>query len=169
MHRAYIPRLTTALKRAAINNIRQQRRLAMVSGVPSPQVVLTPANPIQGPYCFIQMRGFWDPEDQTVALLGNGQDYICLFFALVASATYLLDVSVDSDPSMGNWDWNLGAAGSASWGQGGTLTPQQGHLLYPFIAGNPANAFNALTISLWPSQADNRYHVFYSAELTQVS
>jgi hypothetical protein len=162
--RRYVAPLSPQIKLAIINAMLQKNQRRLMSSVPSSQIALTPAQPYQGPNWLI-LKGYWDPSSQVAAVNADGLDCLVLSFPfLVVSATYLLDIQV-SEPYPSDWQWINGVGGSAnSPGQGGTLTPQQGHLLYPFIAGP-----NDLTITLWPSVVDNQYHNFCSAELTQVA
>jgi hypothetical protein len=116
-------------------------------------IVLTPAQPFQGQNYF-QLEGIWCAINQSVVLLGNGSDNLAFMLYTDEQATYLLDLTVDLAPAMGDWQYFVGNGG-------GSLTPQQGHLLYPFIAKA------SIWIVFCPA-ADGLAHQWMGAELTKV-
>jgi hypothetical protein len=88
-------------------------------------------------------------------LRGNNSDLLQFGWGDLALGTYLLDINVDSAARTAAWSYMLGGGGLE------TLTPQQGHLLYPFIS-------QGINISIWPPN-DGGIHVWNSTELTQVA
>jgi len=145
--------LTNQAKVAAINTLLLKCNKAPVTYVPPSQIVLTPAQPVQGPN-FFGLQGEWWPADQAVYLDGHDSDYLFFNFPALAQGTYLLDVSVS-----GTGDWEHGAS---VVGGSGTLTVQQGHLLYPFVGGGWFQLFLF-------APADGPIRSWVSAELTKVS
>jgi len=153
-----IPPLSAKEKLAAVNNFHEHNKKKHVSSVPPSQVVLTPAQPVQGSNC-AQVTGIWNPIMRAVYLMGNsGQSLTFLFPVLVASATYLLDISVSGGDQ---WAYCSAPGGHPQYG---TLTLQSGHLLYPFILTGSCQ----FSIMVAPP-GDTRTYSWTKTELTKVS
>ena len=154
-HHVIPARLSLQVKLSALNALLQTTRKPLVNTLPPPQIVLTPTQPCWGRCGFILQGGWFSQPPAVVTLSGNNQDSIQFSLSGLAQGTFLFDVSVDSAASTAAWSYypDIGA--------GGTLTPQQGHLLYPFIS-------QGINISIWPPN-DGGFHVWNSTELTQVA
>ena len=151
--RAIAPPLSPKVKLAIINDMLQKKQRRALTGVPSPQIVLTPTQPGSGN---LTLRGTWFPPS-CVMLWGTNIDNLQFWFDGLAQGTYLVDISVDSVAYTAAWTYTVAGNGGSE-----TLTPQEGHLLYPFIG---AGTFN---IGIWPPN-DGGIHVWNSTELTQVA
>jgi hypothetical protein len=145
------------VKLAAINAMLQKNQRPMVGSFPPSQIVVTPAQPYQGWRCFLQLQGSWTSgPPPCVGVCGNAIDYLGFVFQGITQGTYLLDISVDYPSWTVAWNYILADGAIA------TLTPQQGHLLYPFIGAG-------LEFAIWPANQDMQMHSWNSTELTQVA
>jgi hypothetical protein len=149
-------------KLAAVNAMLDEKHKPRATHVSSsPHVLLTPAHPVHGQN-YIVVCGIWSPSDHSVQLIGNGQDQLTLMFCTVDQATYLLDISIGSCP-LGDWQCSRSGP-SYGWPAPESLTPQQGHLLFPFIGQGGSFMFK-----LMPPRAALGSYPWIRAELTKVS
>jgi hypothetical protein len=152
---AIAPPLSPQVKLAIINAMLQKNQRRLLSSVPPSQIMLTPAQAAQGAGSLV-LQGIWTSQPPSIVMLrGNNQDNLTFMFCGLTQGTYLLDISVDSAARTAAWVY------SPADGPDGTLTPQQGHLLYPFISAG-------LEIQIWPPN-DGGFHYRNSTELTQVA
>jgi hypothetical protein len=144
------------VKLAAVNAMLDKHHKPRAKHMSStPHVVLTPGFAVYHEN-YVHVRGDWCPKHHVVALNPQSYDYIDFTFTTVEGATYLLDLSVGGGPAA--WQYNISCAPESP-----ALTPQNGHLLYPFVApaSNFSIAFNPPKYVL--------HGLWRRAELTKVS
>jgi hypothetical protein len=153
--------LAADIKLKAINNLRLVSNLSPVNSLPPAQITLTPAAPSMGGQNYLVVHGGYGTQPGSAAMsLLWAEDFLTLMFAAVAGKTYLLDVAVSG--SCQNWSFTNWTSGHPT-PDNTDVTPQQGHLLIPFIAS--CSFFNA-TLTRYGSVG--QVSQFLSAELTRV-
>ena len=126
-----IPPLSADIKLQAVNKLRLTHKLLQLNSVAPPQITLTPAAPSMGTLNYLEVTGLYITQPGSMRIiLWDATESVRMTFQTSTGKTYLLDVAIDpSDP----WIYSLRMDG-VMWTSPENITPQQGHLLLPFIA-----------------------------------
>ena len=149
--------LSAEVKLTAINKWRLNNNLAQLASVPPPQITLTPKAPTLGGLNYLDVHADYHTQQGHEAIVLSPGDYVAITFQISDGKTYLLDVT---GSGITRWNYELQVAGKIT--TSGEITPQQGHLLLPFIA-----ASSSVIVVLSPA-AGHFGGQFLSAQLTRV-